>query len=168
MFCSKKITSFFRTILVKFFKDTRPKADIKTLKNVNKIPVTAISYNTSVKPWSSETPRYQFEFILTGKPAGPDSVFSSLDGWDFMGVIERASLSNGGKKPTGNFYAEDPDPRVESFDKIAWVIKGKGKIRTGWTDRLECWQAEWVALKKMLGFAKNLPYLPRCPAHFLP
>ncbi|KAJ3787389.1 hypothetical protein GGU10DRAFT_433163 [Lentinula aff. detonsa] len=168
MLSSKPITSFFRTLLVKFFKDTQPKADIRTLKKVNKIPVTAINYNTSVKPWSSETPQYQFEFILTGKPAGPDSVFSTQagGGWNLMGEIDRASLSNGGKEPTGTLWGKEPDVRL--YDKIAWVTKGKGKLRTGWTDRLECWEAEWVALKKKLGFGKNLQTLSRCPGHFLP
>ncbi|KAJ3746656.1 hypothetical protein DFH05DRAFT_970286 [Lentinula detonsa] len=135
-------------IFVKFFEISQPKADISTLKNAKKIPVTVINYDPSHKRWSSETPQYQFKFILTGKPAGPDSAaFNSQDsGWGLMGKIERASLSNGGKQPTGTFWRQNRTLFGRFTMTLAMLKKGRVNYETGGrtlrdVGRLNCWQS---------------------------
>ncbi|KAJ3998357.1 hypothetical protein F5050DRAFT_1232086 [Lentinula boryana] len=160
----KAALSLFKGSVVDLLKDTRPKLNIKAVKNVKEIPVTVIDYEPSSGKKSTSNTEYQFKFTFAGKPAGPDTTFD-FGGYYFSGFIERASLSNGGKQLTGSFYGRDTE--TGSWNKLVWFTAGQGKVRGHFTDLLDCWAAEWVQIKKKLGMGKNLQNLARCPGHFL-
>ncbi|KAJ3728195.1 hypothetical protein DFJ43DRAFT_1156756 [Lentinula guzmanii] len=140
-----------------FVHEERLYEDVKAITKMKAIPITEIECEPSLGEKLISNTEYQFKFALAGQL---EDFAYHFEGYPYNGTINRASLSNGGKKLTGSVLAHNR--LTGQTDVIVSFTNGKSVTQSRFATAMVCLGAEWIHLKQKLGIGKNLEIPTRC------